>query len=105
MLNGTNWLMPHYGILIGDPMTDYRLRNHDLLYASRPSRPLAARNVAVFGAILLTVTIAVVGHLTDRFGTAAGVSASPAPSVTAQDTVAPRPVLQLVTPGTSRSGS
>jgi hypothetical protein len=37
-------------------MTDYRLRNHDLLYAERDTRVLTWRNVVVFGAIAVTVT-------------------------------------------------
>jgi hypothetical protein len=52
-------------------MTDYRLRNHNLLYAERDTRVLTWRNVVVFGAIAVTVTIGVIGHLSERFNTTA----------------------------------
>jgi hypothetical protein len=32
-------------------MTDYRLRNHHLLYAPRSKRPLDRRVIAIFGLI------------------------------------------------------
>ena len=52
-------------------MTDYRLRNYNLLHAERDTRVLTWLNVVVFGAIAVTVTIGVDGHLSDRFNTTA----------------------------------
>ena len=86
-------------------MTDYRLRNHDLLYAGRDTRVLTWRNVVVFGAIAVTVTIGVVGHLGDRFNTTAASFASASPALAAQHAAAPEPAMQLATPTTSGSGS
>lgn len=84
-------------------MTDYRLRNHDLLYAKRDPQPLTWDKVAVFGAILATVTIGVVGHLTDRF-TPTAAMLSP-PGAAAQQAGTPQPAMQLATPSISPSGS
>jgi hypothetical protein len=83
-------------------MTDYRLRNHDLLYAGRAPQPLASaltwRNVVIFGAIAATATLTVVGHLTDRFSATATGPAM-------QRAAGPAPAIHLATPGDSRSGS
>jgi hypothetical protein len=78
-------------------MTDYRVRNHDLLYADRGKRPLNWRTVLVFGAVAVTVTLGVVAHLTDRF------NAAPAGFTAAQQS-APKPAMHLATPTGSRSG-
>jgi hypothetical protein len=86
-------------------MTDYRLRNHDLLYAGRRPQPLTWRNVAIFGSIVLTVALGVVSHLADRFNAAASGFIAGAPTLVAQDAAPPRPVIQLATPASSRSGS
>ena len=86
-------------------MTDYRLRNHDLLYAERDSRVLTWRNVAVFGAIAVTVTIGVVGHLNGRLTTTAVGFAPASPGVAAQQTTARQPAVQLATPASFQSGS
>ena len=85
-------------------MTDYRLRNHDLLYAERDPRVLTRRNVVVFGAIAITVTMGVVGHLSDRFDTtAANLTASFGQTV--QHAAARQPAVHLATPASFRSGS
>ena len=76
-------------------MTDYRLRNHDLLCAERGARVLSLRNVLVFGAIAVTVSIGVIGHLTDRFNTSAASIATVPSSRVAQHTGAPQPALSL----------
>ena len=86
-------------------MTDYRLRNHDLLYAERDTRVLTWRNVVVFGAIAITVTVGVVGHLSDRFNTTAGGFATASRGTAVQQTAARKPAIQLATPATSGSGS
>ena len=85
-------------------MTDYRLRNHDLLYAERDPRILTWRNVVVFGAIAVTVTIGVVGHLSDRFTTAAGLAPA-SPGAAAQHAAARQPAVHLATPANFRPGS
>jgi hypothetical protein len=86
-------------------MTDYRLRNHDLLYAERDTRVLTWRNVAVFGAIAVTVATGVVGHLSDRFNTTAVGLAPASLGVVAQRTAARQPAVHLATPASFRSGS
>jgi hypothetical protein len=86
-------------------MTDYRLRNHDLLYAERDTRVLTWRNVAVFGAIAVTVTIGVVSHLSDRFNTTAAGFVSASRGMSAQQAAARQPAMYLATPTTSGSGS
>jgi hypothetical protein len=86
-------------------MTDYRLRNHDLLYAERAPRILTWRNVVVFGAIAITVTTGVVGHLSDRFNTTAAGFATASPAMAAQHAAARKPAMNLATPTTSGSGS
>jgi len=86
-------------------MTDYRLRNHDLLYAEHDPRVLTWRNVVVFGAIAVTVIIGVVGHLNDRFGTAAAGFAPASPEAAAQHAAARQPDVHLATPASLRSGS
>ena len=89
----------------GTEMTDYRLRNHDLLYAERDPRVLTWRNDAVFGAIAVTVAIGVVGHLSDRFNTTAAGFATASSGVAAQQAAAQTPAIRLATPATSGSGS
>ena len=86
-------------------MTDYRLRNHDLLYAERDSRVLTWRNVVVFGAIAVTVATGVVGHLSDRFNTTAVGLAPASLGVVAQHAAARQPAMHLATPASYRSGS
>jgi hypothetical protein len=86
-------------------MTDYRLRNHDLLYAERDIRVLTWRNVMVFGAIAVTVTIGVVGHLSDRFNTTAAGFATAPSGAAAQHAAARQPAVHLATPASLRSGS
>ena len=86
-------------------MTDYRLRNHDLLYAGRDTRVLTWRNVVVFGAITITVATGVVSHLSDRFNTTAAGFAPASSAVAAQHAAARQPAIQLGTPATSGSGS
>jgi hypothetical protein len=85
-------------------MTDYRLRNHDLLYAERDRRIVTLRNVMVFGAIAVTATVGVVSHLSDRFSTTAASFAPTAPSV-AMHAAARLPAVRLATPARSPSGS
>jgi hypothetical protein len=89
----------------GNPMTDYRLRNHDLLYAERDTRVLTWRNVVVFGAIALTVATGVVSHLGDRFNTTAAGFAPASSAVAAQHATARQPAVHLATPASSPSGS
>jgi hypothetical protein len=58
-------------------MTDYRLRNHDLLTGQhRPAPSLAI--MALFGAIGFIAIFAVVGHLADRFNPASGFNSAAA---------------------------
>jgi hypothetical protein len=88
-------------------MTDYRLRNQDLLYADRRRRPVGWREFAIFGSIVLTVTAGVVGYLADRFN-AAAAGFNPASDLVAQQKLAPeRPPAsaRLETPRNSRFGS
>ena len=84
-------------------MTDYRLRNHELLYAKPEPQPLNWGKVAVFGTILAIITVGVAGHLTDRF-TPGTASVSP-PGAAPQIAKTPNPPMQLATPSTSPSGS
>ena len=86
-------------------MTDYRLRNHNLLYAERDTRVLTWRNVVVFGAIAVTVTIGVAGHLSDRFNTTAAGFAPASAGAAAQHAAARQPAVHLATPASLRSGS
>jgi len=86
-------------------MTDYRLRNHDLLYAERDPQVLTWRNVVVFGAIAVTVTIGVVGHLNDRFSITAAGLAPASPGAAAQHARRVSPSYTSHTPATSGSGS
>ena len=86
-------------------MTDYRLRNHDLLYAQRAPQPLSARNLTIFASIAVTVLFGVVSYLADRFNAAATGFAPPSPDVFAQHAPAPRPAVRVATPAGSRSGS
>jgi hypothetical protein len=77
-------------------MTDYRLRNHDLLYATRGKRPLDWKAIAIFGLIAALVTIGVAGQLAERFNAATSDSA-----VSRQR--GPAPAIQVATPGAARS--
>jgi hypothetical protein len=86
-------------------MTDFRLRNHDLLYAERDSRVVTWRNVVIFGAIAVTVTTGVVSHLSDRFNTTAAGFAPTSPGVAAQQAAARQPAVRLATPASFRSGT
>jgi hypothetical protein len=86
-------------------MTDYRLRNHDLLSAERDPRVLTWRNVVIFGAIAVTVTTGVVGHLNDRFSITAAGFAPAAARVVAQHAATRQPAVHLATPASFRSGS
>jgi hypothetical protein len=86
-------------------MTDYRLRNHDLLYTERDPAILTWRNVVVFGAIAVTVTIGVVGHLNDRFSITAAGFAPASAGAAAQHAAARQPAVHLATPASFRSGS
>lgn len=78
-------------------MTDYRIRNHDWLYANRGRRP-AWRSIAIFGAIAAVAALGAVSHLTDRFNN--GV-----PGFAVIPPTAPAPAVQFATPGGSRSGT
>ena len=57
-------------------MTDYRLRNHDFLYADSGRRPLTWRHYAIFGAIAATLVVGVVSYLADHVNTASGSASS-----------------------------
>ena len=83
-------------------MTDYRLRNRDLLYAERAPRPLTWRNLAIFGSIAVTVTVGVVSYLTDRFN-AAATGFNPTSSALVAQQKAPAPSVHLATPKSSGS--
>lgn len=86
-------------------MTDYRLRNHDLLYADGERRSLGLRELAIFGSIVVTVTFGVVGYLADRFN-AAGSGFNPSvPEIVAQQKTMPMSAAQLGEPRSSRFGS
>ena len=82
-------------------MTDYRIRNHDLLYADRDPQPLGWRNIAIFGAIGVTVLVGVVSHLADRFNMMPPGFPASAASVAAR----PAPLIHLANPATSKFGS
>jgi hypothetical protein len=94
-------------------MTDYRPRNHDLLYFGRERENLGWNGVAIFGGIGFAMTLLVGAYLTDSYNPAStGFSAAiparaPRPMAVAQQPVtvpsagAPS-VSQLVVP---RSGS
>ena len=94
-------------------MTDYRPRNHDLLYFGRERENLGWNGVAIFGGIGFAMTLLVGAYLTDSYNPAStGFSAAiparvPRPTALAQQPVtvpsAGTPsVSQLVVP---RSGS
>ena len=85
-------------------MTDYRLRNQNLLYADTGPQPLGWRNLAIFGAITLTVSAGVASYLTERFNAASTGFAAPA--LTAQRAAPSPATVQLTTPRTTTgSGS
>jgi hypothetical protein len=79
-------------------MTDYRLRNHELLYAPRGKRPLDGRVVVIFALIAAVVVFGVAGHLAERFN-----AATPGSTVTRQ-ALRTAPV-HVAAPETSGSGS
>jgi hypothetical protein len=86
-------------------MTDYRLRNQNMLYAERGRRPLNWRNAAIFGSIAAVALLGVVSFLADRFNTTA-LGLSPAAfNQDAQQKPAAPPGRQFATPGDSRFGS
>ena len=103
MAHGTKCLARTYDLQPRTFMTDYRLRNQNLLYADTRHKPLGLRNLAIFGAIALTVSVGVVGYLMERFN-AAG-SGFAAPSLNVQRTVPSPATVQLTTPRTTGSGS
>jgi len=94
-------------------MTDYRPRNHDLLYFGRERENLGWNGVAIFGGIGFAMTLLVGAYLTDSYNPAStGFSAAiptraPGPTTVVQQPVTVPPagapsVSQLVVP---RSGS
>ena len=84
-------------------MTDYRLRNQGLLYADTGQKPFGWRNLAIFGAITLTVSVGVVSYLMERFNAASTGFA--APTLSAQRAAPSPATVQLSTPRTTGSGS
>jgi hypothetical protein len=84
-------------------MTDYRMRNHDLLYADPSGRVLSGRNLAIFGSIALTVAVGVASYLTDRFNPATAGFKTAAPSLLARQAPMPVPVVQLTSSVSSGS--
>ncbi len=82
-------------------MTDYRIRNHDLLYADRAPQPLGWRNIAIFGAIGMTVLVGVVSHLADRFN----MMPPGFPANSATVAARPAPLMHLANPAASKFGS
>lgn len=80
-------------------MTDYRLRNRELLYADRKAEPLSWRNIAIFGAIGAVATLAVAGHLTDNFNSPLPSFPAATPVLTAQNGP---PLIQFVSPAAAR---
>jgi hypothetical protein len=82
-------------------MTDYRMRNHDLLYADRNPQSLGWRNIAIFGAIGVTVLVGVVSHLVDRFN----MMPPGFPANSATVAARPAPLIQLANPAASKFGS
>ena len=87
-------------------MTDFRMRNHDLLYADAGRRrPTDWRQVAIFGAIGFTVAFGVVSYLTDSFNAASSGFNPTGPALAAQDQAAPAPLVRLARPAPTREGS
>lgn len=58
-------------------MTDYRLRNQDLLIGQHRPPPSLAM-IGLFAAIGFVAIFAVIGHLVDRFNPASGFNPTPA---------------------------
>jgi hypothetical protein len=85
-------------------MTDYRLRNHDLLYVNRGRQPLNWRILAIFGSIAVTITLGVSAYLVDQFNPASTGFNPASPALIALQPEAPA-VVQLDTPATTGSGS
>jgi len=94
-------------------MTDYRPRNHDLLYLGRASENLGWNSVTIFGGIGLAMALLVGAYLTDSYNPASTGFSAAIPARTPRATaVAQQPVTvpsvgrpsisQLVVP---RSGS
>ena len=77
-------------------MTDYRLRNHDLLYADSGRRPLTWKDYAIFGAIAATVVVGVISYLADHVN---GGSGSASPSVATRQAAPPAVRATSVTTG------
>ena len=80
-------------------MTDYRLRNHDLLYAPRSKRPLDRRAIAIFALIGAVVTLGVASHLAQNLNvtTPGFVAVARQPALAAP--------VQIATPSTARPRS
>jgi hypothetical protein len=58
-------------------MTDYRPRNHDLLYFGRERENLGWNGAAIFGVIGFSMTLLVAAYLTDSYNPAStGFSAA-----------------------------
>ena len=87
-------------------MTDYRPRNHDLLYHGHERAEDGLRVLAIFGSITVAVALLVVTYLLDAYNPAStGFTAaipSSRPAAVAQQP-APTPALSLA--ASSRSGS
>ena len=87
-------------------MTDFRPRNHDLLYHGRERAEAGLRVLAIFGSITVAVSLLVMTYLLDAYnpastGFAAAIPSS-RPAAVAQQP-APSPALSLA--ASSRSGS
>jgi len=84
-------------------MTDYRLRNYDLLYIERGRGTLTWRHAAIFGTIAAIALAGVAAYLTDRFNPASsGFMAAPE-AYAAQP--APPADIQFARPAAAPSGS
>jgi hypothetical protein len=86
-------------------MTDYRLRNYDLLYPDEAAPSLNWRIAALFGLIVVTAAGGVVSYLTDRFNAAAAGFIPAAASAIAQQPGQQPSDIQLATPRAVSSGS
>jgi hypothetical protein len=109
--NGTR--KPDLSPAAGVSMTDYRPRNHDLLYLGRERENLGWNGVAIFGVIGFAMMLLVAAYLTDSYNPAStGFSAAIPARASRATAVAQQPVTvpsaatpsisQLVVP---RSGS
>lgn len=86
-------------------MTDYRLRNNDLLYVHLGRPPIGWQSIAIFASIGFTVMLGVAAYLTGNFNPASTGFGPPAPALVAEQPAAPPTVVQLDTPPRTRSGS